>query len=58
MAKNLKAVAVINDFAGIVTAMDADDLRQGAGQAQTNLACLKTGELRVRGGYKKVSFED
>jgi len=57
MARPAKSVAVINDFAGLITQTDADDLRQGAGQTQTNVCVVRMGEMQVRQGYRKVTFE-
>ena len=48
----------IRDFPGIVTNADPNDLTPGAARIQINLQATLIGELRVRGGYRAVKFED
>jgi hypothetical protein len=55
-----RAGAVLQDFPGLVTNLgpDAPGNAPGAAEEQLNLACLKPGEVRVRGGLREVEYED
>lgn len=56
--KREAARLTIRDFAGFVTASDPHDLPPGTAQEQVNVASVRPGELRVRGGYRVVRFDD
>lgn len=58
MAKQAKGVVLINDFQGLVTNIDRDDLRSGAASNQVNLSLVRIGEMKCRAGYLPVRFED
>lgn len=53
-----KSMVEIKNFPGLATSVDPHDRPPGASQVQTNLQSTQSGELRVRRGYRKVSFED
>ena len=46
----------ITDFPGLVNNMDQNDLPPGAGPIQVNMQSNVQGELRVRRGYRPVTF--
>jgi hypothetical protein len=48
----------IADFQGLVLAADPRDLPDGAAQNQVNARSERPGELTIRPGYRKVTFED
>ena len=46
------------DFLGQVSNLDPTDLPEGAAVEQRNVVCTVLGQLRVRSGYKVISFEN
>jgi hypothetical protein len=56
--KVTRAVVEIEDFPGLVTSADANDVRGGAAIEQINVECSKAGALRVRPGIRELRFED
>lgn len=52
-----RAFASLSDFTGMVTAADPHNLPPGAAQIQINLQSNVPGELAVRGGLRRVTFE-
>lgn len=46
------------DFPGLITDIDPRDLPAGAAEEQVNLACIRLGEMQVRGGLREVSFDE
>lgn len=57
MPKPATPVVVATDFVGMLPNADPRDIPTGAAEDQINLTCIKTGELRVRGGIREVFFE-
>lgn len=53
-----KAIRQNNDFRGQVSNMDPTDVPAGGAIKQVNVTCQIPGELAVRGGYRKVTFEN
>ena len=51
------AMLPIRDFRGIMSNVDPHDLPPGAAVSQVNLVVIKVGEMRVRGGYRVVTFD-
>lgn len=51
-------IVLIRDFPGLVTNADPNDLPEGAAKVQTNVTATIFGELRARGGYRAVKFEE
>lgn len=49
---------VADDFEGWITNQDPDDLPDGAAVAQTNIACIRQGELVTRGGLRTIVFDE
>lgn len=47
----------VGDFLGMVVNADPHDLAPGASPKQVNVTNQRPGELRVRGGYKELTFE-
>ena len=58
MAEPTRDGVAITDFPGLATKPDPDDLAPGAAQAQVNVMSNRQGELRVRPGYRPLTFED
>ena len=58
MAEPARERKEIRDFPGMITSADPDDIPDGAAEVQVNLISVKPGEMRVRSGYKFVSFEE
>lgn len=58
MAEKAKARAEARDFPGMLEAADSDDAPAGSAEEQVNATSLVPGELRVRKGYRVVSFEE
>jgi hypothetical protein len=59
MAESLPRVSVeIRDFPGLVSKADADDIPVGTAAQQLNAMSTRPGELRVRPGYKVLTFEE
>lgn len=48
----------IRDFNGLVTKADPNDLGDGAASVQINAMSTRPGELRVRPGYRVLTFEE
>lgn len=48
----------IRDFPGLQTKPDPNDVSPGAALAQTNVRSHHPGELRVRPGLARLSFEE
>jgi len=46
------------DFQGQVSNMDPVDIPVGAATKQVNVTCQIPGVLTVRGGYRKVTFDN
>lgn len=57
MPKPATPVVVATDFPGMMVNTDPRDIPSGAAEEQINLTCVKTGEMRVRGGVREVFFE-
>lgn len=57
MARPPKVSITIADFQGLLDNADPRDTPPGAAQVQTNLTCLRSGELQVRLGFSVVTFE-
>lgn len=55
-----RAGVVVSDFPGLVTNLgpDARGDAPGAAEEQVNLACLRPGEARVRGGLKPTEYDE
>lgn len=53
-----KVSVEIRDFPGLVTRIDPDDLTPGAGREQLNVQSHHPSQLRVRPGYRPLSFEE
>lgn len=51
-------VAEIQEFAGLITAVDPFDVGAAGATALTNLTCSRTAMLQTRPGYIPVTFED
>lgn len=49
---------VIRDFGGLVCNIDRHDQDPGGAQVQVNAVAEKPGELRVRRGYRVLTFDD
>ncbi len=47
----------MRDFSGLATYADPHDITPGAGRVQVNVVSSRPGELRVRQGYKRVTFD-
>lgn len=60
MQPTSRAVAVVKDYAGLVTNTGSAAADPSSGQADelVNLAPLRQGELAVRPGYRVVQFDD
>lgn len=60
MSPDSRAVAVVKDYAGLVTNRGPAAGDPGAGEADTlvNLAPLRQGEVAVRAGFREVRFDE
>lgn len=58
MGQLARASVEIQDFPGLVTRIDPDDVTPGGAVEQVNVSSLQTGELRSRSGYRPVTFEE
>lgn len=58
MSEPAKAKVIIADFPGMASKPDSDDITPGAAQVQINAQSSHPGELRVRPGYRQLSFEE
>lgn len=55
--EEVKTSLPIQDFPGLVTNVSPHDVPPGGTVVQINAACIKPGELTVRGGYREVVFD-
>lgn len=51
-------VVEIRDFPGLITNADPNDIPPGAACEQVNVTATIFGQLRPRGGYRVVKFEE
>jgi len=58
MKQEPKARLQMRDFPGQQSNLDPLDVEPGGAVEQVNLKCVRTGELRVRGGLRQVTFEE
>ena len=58
MGQQAKQSEPIRDFGGLVTNVERHDARNGTSPDQVNLCCIRVGEIRVRAGWKEVTFEE
>lgn len=58
MAMLPKQSVEIRDFPGLATKPDPDDITPGSSREQTNVQSHHPGELRVRPGVAKLTFEE
>ncbi len=49
---------VIRDFLGMDMRADANDIPPGATTRQVNITGIRKGELRPRGGFRILKFEE
>lgn len=57
LSKVPDSVLIIQDFIGMTSNADPHDLKPGASPLQINATAQRPGEVRVRGGFKFVTFE-
>ncbi len=58
MGMPAKNVVRIQDFPGLATRLDPDDLKAGGSSEQVNAQSHHPGELKVRPGIKKLTFQE
>ncbi len=58
MAKQRDNRVSINDFPGEINNVDKGSIPPGAAQTQINLTSRIIGQLGIRRGYRRASFED
>ena len=58
MGQPTRVMLELTDFPGLMSSADADDIPPGAAETQVNMTCTRQGALTLRGGYRKVSFDE
>lgn len=48
----------IKDFSGMASNADPTDIPPGMSQVQINVSSIRRGQLEIRGGLRKVTFEN
>lgn len=57
MGEKPLAAIEIREFAGLFSNIDPHDLQAGQAQVQTNLMCVRAGELVIRRGMRELVFD-
>lgn len=57
MGMRPRSQAELDDFPGLMTRPDPNDIPDGAAEVQTNLSSHAPGMLVTRPGYKQVQFD-
>lgn len=58
MGQPARQAVEIRDFPGLATEPDALDIPPGAAIVQSNMQCVREGQLSSRPGLRPVSFEE